>query len=161
MLVQHTVLFHQLEKLAQHYRQNVASPYIKPEFHRLHLEREVWNSIEELTERNQTFRQQGYHLDELYKMLWAMALFISLARSQLTDQITVLVKTAYRNKSPNDQLIAQMSAENFAGNLGVLARLTYEAYNTLKQIDTANVKGHEKPLYLRLQECQLLEELGK
>lgn len=161
MLVQHTVLFHQLEKLAQHYRQNVASPYIKPEFYRLHLEKEIWNAIEELTERNQNFRQQGYHLDELYRMLWALALFITVARSQLQDQITALVKAAYRNKTPNDQLIAQMSAENFAGNLGVLARLAYEAYTTLKQIDTANVQGQQKPLYLRIQECQLLEELGK
>lgn len=160
MLVQHPLLYHQLEKIAQHYRQNVASPYLKPEFYRLHLDHSVWHSIEQLTERNQAFRQQGYHLDELYKMLWAVALFIQVARSQLVDQIVPSVKAAYRSRSPSDQLIAQMSAENFAGNLGILARLVYETFVTLTQFDEQNTRG-QPPLYQRMEECKLLMELGR
>jgi hypothetical protein len=160
MLVQNTILFHQLEKISQHYRQNVANPYIKPEFYRLHLDKNVWNLIEELTERNQTYRQQGYHLDELYRMLWAVALFIKVARSQLVDQITAIIKSAYRTKKNSDQLIAQMSAENFAGNLGLLGQMVYEAFTTLTQIDEQNAKGI-KPIYKRMEECQLIMELGK
>lgn len=160
MQVQNPVVYQQLEKIASHYRQNVASPYLKGEFHQLHLEHTTWKLIEELTEKNLAYRMQTFHLDDIYRMLSALALFVLSARANLVDKIPSLIKRAYQNKDRQEQLIAIMSAENFAGNVGLLANYVREVFNLLRQIDEeAAAQNKTKPLHQTMAECKILKEL--
>ncbi len=159
MLIQNPEIFKKIEELAGHYRNHVCNFYLKPEFRMLNLTRDDWNQIENFTERTEAYRQQGFHLDELYTHLIALTQFIQAARSQLVPQVVQIIRNSGRNRSAQEQLVAQMAAENFSGNLGILAKNVYAVFLSVSKEDEANSKGG-KPLYSTMAACKPLIALG-
>ncbi|GAB1455581.1 hypothetical protein MASR2M48_08880 [Spirochaetota bacterium] len=118
------------------------------------LDNATWNQIEELTEKSDNYRYQGYHLDELYGLILAMARFISAARKQGSQSLR------YGNiekLSAQDRVLRDMVVSNFSSNLNILADSVNKLYIKIVEIDKANSVGHQ-PIYARFPE---LGELGR
>jgi hypothetical protein len=146
MQVKNPELFQKLEVLADHYQHNVASNHLKAEFSSLSLARRDWDEIELITARQEVFRQQGYHLDELYLKLLSLARLVHQARIHLVPHIKSLVSHRYATKGSNDRLMAEMAAANFGANLTVLATQILDVFHLAKREDADQNQGRNKAL---------------
>lgn len=146
MQIQSQELFQKLERLAEHYNGNVASPYVKAEFPSLTLSTRDWEEIELITVRQELFKHQGYHLDELYVKLLALARLIRAARTQIGGGLKRRIAVRYAGRSPGEKVMAEMSAANFLPNLKVLAELVNELFLYVKKIDADQNQGKTRAL---------------
>ena len=146
MQIRSPELFQKLEKLATHYTNNVASHHIKAEFALLSLSQRDWDEVELLTARQEIFRQQGYHLDELYTKLLAMARFVRQGRTLLAPRLRTLVANRYTGRQSSEKLMADMATANFLPNLAVLAEMVLDLFNLVKREDAAQNQGRNKAL---------------
>jgi hypothetical protein len=146
MQIRSPELFQKLETLAGHYKSNVASPYIKGEFPNLTLSRRDWDEIEMITARQEIFRHQGYHLDELYLKLLALARFVKQARTQWGTNLKNLVSIRYSTRPSSEKLMAEMVAANFLPNLKVLAEMVLEIFYMIRKEDGDQNQGKFKAL---------------
>lgn len=140
-------LFQRLEKLAAHYTGNVASQYIKAEFPNLTLSRRDWDEIELITARQELFRHQGYHLDELYLKLLALARFVKQARTQWGSNLKNLVSIRYSGRPASEKLMAEMVAANFSSNLALLAEMVLELFYLTRKEDAEQNQGKHRALH--------------
>ena len=130
-----------IEKMGEHYRQNVATVYLRPAFFRLDLKRDDWDRIENLTEKNAIYRQQGYHLDELYVWILSFARFVNRARRQILPDARGIALGALRETGADKKIKAEMAAANFSSNLGVLGAMLLELLDRVKIEDELNAHG--------------------
>lgn len=146
MQVKNPELFQKLEALADHYQHHVASNYLKAEFASISLSRRDWDEVELITARQEVFRAQGYHLDELYLKLLSLARLVRQARVHLVPHIKSAVSHRFAAKSSSDRLMAEMAAANFGPNLGLLAAQILELYRLALREDEAMHHGSAKAL---------------
>ena len=146
MQVKSPELFQKLEVLADHYQHNVASTHLKAEFAALSLSRRDWDEIELITTRLEIFRQQGYHLDELYLKLLSLARLVHQARLQLVPHVKSFVSHRYATKAPAERLMAEMAAANFGDNLSLLAEHVLTVFFLAKKEDMDQNHGRTKDL---------------
>jgi len=144
MQVRSPELFQKLEKLAQHYNSNVASTYLKAEIATLTLPRRDWDEVELITARQEVFRHQGYHLDELYLKLLSLARLVHQARNHLAPGLKNKVANRLASRSPQERLMAEMAAANFLPNLSVLADMVLDLYEMTMREDQAQSQGKTK-----------------
>lgn len=146
MQIRSPELFLKLEKLAAHYTNNVASQHIKSEFSLMTLSQRDWDEVELITARQEIFRQQGYHLDELYTKLLALARFVRQGRTILAPRMRTLVANRYAGRPASEKLMADMATANFLPNLAVLADMVLDLFNLVKREDAAQNHGRNKAL---------------
>jgi len=146
MQIQNPELFQKLERLADHYNDNVASPYVKAEFPTLTLSTRDWDEIELITVRQELFKHQGYHLDELYLKLLALARLIRAARTQIGAGLKRRIAMRFASRTPSEKVMAEMSAANFLPNIKILADLVLDLYNYAKKLDAAQNDGKTRSL---------------
>ncbi len=144
MQVRSPELFQMLEKMALHYKNNVASTYLKAELASLTLNRRDWDEVELITARQEVFRHQGYHLDELYLKLLSLARLIHQARSHMAPGLKTKVANRLANRTPQERLMAEMAAANFLPNLGVLSEMVLELYQLACREDASQNQGKMK-----------------
>jgi hypothetical protein len=146
MQVRSPELFQKLEKLATQYNSNIASTYIKSELPSLTLSRRDWDEIELITVRQELFRHQGYHLDELYLKLLALARLVKQARVQWGSSLKNLVSIRYANRPASERVLAEMTAANFMPNLAVLADIIRDLYELARKEDAEQNGGKLRSL---------------
>jgi len=144
MQVRSPELFQLLEKMATHYKNNVASTYLKAEIATLSLSRRDWDEVELITARQEVFRHQGYHLDELYLKLLSLARLVHQARSQMAPGLKNKVANRLANRTPQEKLMAEMAAANFLPNLAALADMVLELYQLACKEDMSQNQGKAK-----------------
>lgn len=140
-------LFQKLEKLATHYQSHIASPFIKGEFPNLGLNRRDWDEIELITARQELFRHQGYHLDELYLKLLSLARFVKAVRTHWGSNLKNLISQRYASRPSSERLMAEMVAANYASNVAVLAEMVLELFYLTRKEDNDQNQG--RPLGLK------------
>ena len=150
-----------IDKLAEHYNNNIANRFVRPAFYKLVLDKLEWDTLESITSKNPAYKYQGFHLDELYFKILALAKFVSQARQHLQPNIKALVLAASAGGRPGatstqDKILAEMAGNNFPSNLKVLSDLINELFIKTTQIDTAMHLG-KTPLYQKMPE---LKEIG-
>lgn len=146
MQIRSPELFQKLERLAAHYNGNVASTYLKAELASVTLTRRDWDEIELLTARQELFKHQGYHLDELYLKLLALARLVRQARNQLAPQLKTMIHNRYGSRGSNDRLMADMAAANFLPNLSTLAEMVADLYRLIRDEDKRQNQGSARVL---------------
>ncbi len=146
MQVRSGELFQKLEKMAAHYKNNVASTHLKAEFSSMPLTRRDWDEVELLTSRLEVFRHQGYHLDELYLKLLSMSRLVKQARTQMAPGLKGRMNTRMASRPNSDKVMAEMAVANFLPNVAVLAEMILELYNFTRQEDAAQNEGKTKAL---------------
>lgn len=141
MQIQSQELFQKLERLAEHYNNNVASPFVKAEFPTLTLSSQDWDEIELITVRQELFKHQGYHIDELYTKLLAIARLVKAARTQIGAGLKRRIAVRFAGRSASEKVMAEMSAANFLPNVKVLADQVLDLFLYAKKIDAEQHQG--------------------
>lgn len=146
MQVRSPELFQKLEKMATHYKNNVASTYLKAEFANMSLSRRDWDEVELLTARLEVFRHQGYHLDELYLKLLSMARLVKQARVQMAPGLKTKIGNRLASRPGPEKVMAEMASANFLPNVSVLAEMILELYQFVRKEDADQNEGKTRAL---------------
>lgn len=144
-----------IERISEHYQQNIANRYLRKAFTSLTMDKGAWEKIEKLTEAAEYDRIQGYSYPELYDGIYNLAVFIRKVRSEVAPNLRSMLS----NQKPmgNEKLLMDMAVSNFTANLGILADMVNELYMKTIELDRAEAKGRA-PLYTKMPE---LSNIGK
>ncbi len=141
MLTRNSDILTLVDRLSEHYRANVATIYLRPAFFRLEVSRQDWDHIETVAEKSALYRQQGWHLDELYSCLLSLARFVQKARRQILPDARNVALGNLREMAQDKKIKAEMAAANFGSNLGVLASMILELFQRCKDEEAALAPG--------------------
>jgi len=147
-------IFRIVEKIGDHFLNNVSNRFIRKALMILELQQAEWDRLENLTAKSEYYKQQGFQFDELYEMVLAAAHFLAQARQKMVPNIKGMLAQAGTEK---DKVLREMAAQNFPVNLAILSDLINELYMRTREIDRVE---HEKkrPVYERIPE---LKDIGK
>jgi hypothetical protein len=147
-------VFRIIEKIGDHFMNNVSNRFIRKALVVLELQQAEWDRLENLTAKTEYYKQQGFQFDELYEMVLAAAHFVHQARTKLMPNLKSMIA---QGGTEQDRVLRDMAAQNFPVNLAILSDLINELYMKVAGIDKAS---HEKkrPVYERIPE---LKELGR
>ena len=147
-----------IDSIGQHYRNNLGNRFVRSAFSVLPLDTKLWGLIESVTEKAEYYRYQGYHLDELYDRIIALARFVYHARRELQPQLRARLSTYSSGPGPsgNDRILRDMAVNNLESNLSILADLVNQLYTRVVELDVQKAIGRE-PVYKSVRE---LDELG-
>lgn len=148
-----------IESIGAHYRTNIANRYIRGAFRVLQIDQNTWNVIESITEKSEYFSLQGYHYDELYERILALAEFVYHARGELQPQLRTMLSSYASGSLPsgNERTMRDMAVNNFASNLAILADLVNKLYTRTVELDI-EAHGQGRPVYKTLRR---LDEIGQ
>lgn len=151
-------IFNLIDTIGQHYRTNIGNRYVRNAFSILPLDAKEWSLIESVTEKAEYYRFQGYHLDELYDRVLALARFIYHARRELQPQLRARLSTYSSGPGPlgNDRILRDMAVNNFSSNLSIFADLVNKLYSRAVEVDTELARG-KMPVYKSM---RALDEIG-
>lgn len=155
MSVKNTQIFSIVDRIGEHFQQNIYNRYLRKAFSDLTIEKGSWEKIEKLTQSSEYDRMQGYSFGELYDSIYAMAGFIKKVRTDVAPNLRFRLGASH--PSGNEKLLMDMAIINFNANLGLLADMVNELYMKTIELDREEAKGRA-PLYTRRSE---LSEVGK
>ncbi|MCL2806158.1 MAG: hypothetical protein FWD26_09480 [Treponema sp.] len=142
-------IIRQIELIGEHYRTNISNRFLRPLLLQLQLDKNTWDQIELLTEKVELFRYQGFHLDELYRQIYACARFVETARNNIIPNLRS--KLSHIPNGP-DKILRDMAASNFGSNLQVFADNLNELYLGLVEMDKSFVTKNRTPVYSQIPE---------
>jgi len=148
-----------IESIGAHYRTNIGNRYIRGAFRVLPIDQNAWNVIESVTEKSEYYALQGYHFDELYERILALAVFVYHARRELQPQLRTMLSSYASGSIPsgNERILRDMAVNNFASNLSILADLVNKLYTRAVELDM-EAHQHGRPVY---QTLKGLSEIGQ
>ena len=147
-----------IESIGEHYRANIANRFTRRALSTMTLDPGTWNLIEEFTEKIENYRYQGYHLDELYSQILAMARFVYQSRIQIVPNLRFLASSGGgEGSNPSDKVLRDMAVNNFSPNLKILADKINELFVKVAAIDK-EAAGHKPPVISQIAE---LREIGR
>lgn len=149
-----------VEQIADHYKRNISNRFLRPALLRVQLEQHDMELIESVTEKSEYYRLQGYHPDELYDRIVALAEFIYHARKDVGPNLRNLLSSQNGKvlvATGNERVLRDLSVNNFQSNLSILADLVNKLYVMVVQIDENSSRG-TTPVYRTVPR---LKEIGK
>ena len=148
-----------IESMGEHYRSNTSNRFTRRALSSMTLDPGTWNLIEDFTEKSENYRYQGYHLDELYSQILAMARFVYQARKQIGPSLRYLAQSSGGSErfTDSDRILRDMAVNNFGSNLKILADRLNELYVKVAAIDK-EAAGQKSPVYSQIAE---LREIGR
>jgi hypothetical protein len=158
MLLNNPEIIAAIDRVGGHYRSNIANRFTRRALTTMTLDAGTWSLIESFTERFEEHRYQGYHVDELYTQILAMARFVMQARKQIVPNLRHLAGTGAPDRvSDSDRILKDMAVNNFGSNLKILADSINELYVKVAAIDK-ELSGTKPTINSRLPE---LREIGR
>jgi len=149
-------VFDMLDEVRKHYRSNMSNTFIRSALLSMDMPYDQRNAIENLTDKLEMYKNQGYRFEELYIGIYSMAVFIYKARLEV---IPGLKRSSFlRDASPSEKVLADMAADNLKANINILADRLNELYLKVVRLD---VKSHQvkSPVYTRMEELDKLGQL--
>jgi hypothetical protein len=144
-----------------HYKNNIATKYIKPSFSLLDLTKSDLDNIEIFTEKNEMYKYQGYYLDELYIRYLSLARFIHQAQKIIVPNAKAIALRSLRSpQNPQEKILAEMVGINFESNLKVLKE-QLKALFSLTVKEDENLNNGKAKVLLKIPEMTELELLLK
>lgn len=159
MQLKNPEIFSAIESIGEHYRTNISNRFTRRALSSMSLDPGSWSLIEELTEKVDNYRYQGYHLDELYNQVLALSRFVYQARREVAPNLkyTASSGAAPGTSSASDKVFRDMAINNFGPNLKILADKLNELYVKVAAIDKTQA-GPRPPVYSQIPE---LHEIGR
>jgi len=151
MQIKNPEVFSMIETIGQHYRANISNRFTRSVLSDLNLDAAAWVQIEELTERAENYQYQGYHLDELYSMIMAIARFVAAARKQAAQ--TLRRGIGSDRLSGQDKVLRDMVVNNFSSNLNILADSVNKLFLKVIEIDKSEA-SERGAVYQKFPELQ-------
>jgi len=164
MSIRDEQLFKIIEKLRNHYHNNLTNRFIRKALLLMKVPTGTWDSLGRLTEKSDYYKIQGYQYKELYEQIYAAATFVHHAKIEVMPRLksllsegTSTVFSREKSDAGKDKVLLEMAIANFPANLGVFSDLVNELYVRAVELDRAeHPKG--KPVYEHMPE---LKELGR
>ncbi len=149
-------IFDMLTDIKEHYGSNMNNSYIRSALLSLDLPYKQRDSIENITNKIEIYRGQGYKFEELYSGIYGMALFTYKVRLDILPKLKG--RGPLQGSSPSERVLAVMAVDNLAANLNILADKLNELYLKVVKLD---VKSHKvkSPVYTRMEELDKLGQL--
>jgi hypothetical protein len=159
MQLKNPEIFSLIESIGEHYRTNISNRFTRRALSSMSLDPGTWSLIEELTEKVDNYRYQGYHLDELYVQILALARFVYQAKREIAPNLRYTASSGATGSqaSESDRVFRDMAVHNFLPNLTILADKINELYVKVAAIDKA-AAGQRPPIYSQMAE---LHEIGR
>ena len=157
MQIKNPEIFAAVEGIGEHFRSNISNRFTRRGIATLILDPGTWNLIEELTEKLENYRYQGYHFDEIYSQILAMARFVYQAKRDLLPNIRFLASGGNDHVGASDKVFRDMAITNFGPNLKILADKVNELYVKVVAIDRESA-GQKSPVFSQIPE---LKEIGR
>jgi hypothetical protein len=159
MQIKNPEIFASVEAIAEHFRNNISNRFTRRGLSSMILDPGTWNQIEELTEKFENYRYQGYHLDEIYTQILAIAKFVYQARRELVPNMRFLAGGGGGGDrvAAADKVFRDMAIMNFGPNLKILADKVNELYVKVAAIDREGA-GPKGPVFGQIPE---LKEIGR
>ncbi len=160
MQIKDNVVMSIIEQLSEHYKRNISNRFLRPALMRIQLEAHTRELIESVTEKSDYYSLQGYHLDELYDRILALAEFIYHARKDIEPNLRVFLSgSGSRSAIPsgNERVLRDMSVNNFQSNLSIMADLVNKLYVAVIGIDN-ELNAKRTPVHSTIPR---LKELGR
>jgi hypothetical protein len=145
-----------IERVGEHYKTNISNRYIRPALLQLQLDKTTWDNIEDLTEKFEHYRYEGFHLDELYRQIVSTARFIAATRREVAPSLRYRLSDG--GSSGPDRVLRDMAVNTFSANLELFAKLLCELYNRVKNLDAVH-SNDKRPLYQQMPEFDNLDDL--
>lgn len=149
-------IFDMLDEVRKHYRSNMSNTFIRSALLSMDMPYDQRNSIENITEKLEMYKNQGYKFEELYNGIYSISVFIYKARLEVIPGLkgSNLLKDA----SASEKVLAGMAADNLKANLNILSDRVNELYLKVVRLD---VKSHKvkSPVYTRMEELDKLGQL--
>jgi hypothetical protein len=148
-----------IERIADHFNNNLYNRYLRQAYGAMALDQQSWALIENLMDKSDYYRLQGYHYDELYDRVLALARFVYHARREIQPHLRSILQRSGgpTGSSPNERILREMAVNNFASNLNLLSDLTNKLFSRVAELDEEDHKG-DRPMYRRIPEVQ---EIGR
>jgi len=156
MQIKNPEIFAAVESLGEHFRTNISNRFTRRAISSMILDPGTWHLIEELTEKVENYRYQGYHFDEIYSQVLAISRFVYQARRDVLPNIRVLASVNDRI-GDSDKVFRDMAVANFGPNLKILADKVNELYMRVVAIDKDSA-GQKSPVFAQIPE---LKEIGR
>ena len=147
--VKDTQILRLVEQISEHYRANISNRYLRPHLLQLQLDKTTWDQIELLTEKMELFRFQGFHLDDLYRQIYACARFVEAARNNIIPTLRSRISSG---PSGPDKILRDMAANNFTSNLQLFADLLNDLYLSVVDFDKRTTPKGRQSVYSRIPE---------
>lgn len=157
MMLKSPEIFSLIETMGAHFRNNISNRFTRRALSAMVLDATAWNLVEEITEKAENYRYQGYHLDELYLQILALAKFIYQARREVAPNLRAYISSGGEPNNPADKTFREMAVNNFGSNLKVLADQLNEIYVKVVAFDKEGA-GIKPPVYSSMPE---LREIGR
>lgn len=148
-----------IDSIGEHFRTNIGNRYLRGAFRVIPLDQKTWNLLESVTEKSNYYSLQGYHFDELYDRILALAEFVYHARKELAPQLRMMLSSTAGASLPsgNERILRDMAVNNFASNLSILADLVNKLYTRVVELDV-EAHRHGTPAY---KSVKGLSEIGQ
>ena len=154
MTVKDPDIFRIIEKIGDHYHNNVSNRFIRKALVVLDLRQSEWDKLDNLTSKTEYYKQQGFTFDELYETVIASAHFIHQARTKMLPNLRGIIALG---STDQERVLREMAAQNFPVNLAIFSDLANELYTKTMVLDNA-AHGNQRPIYEKIPE---LKELGR
>lgn len=147
-------IFKIIERIGDHYQNNISNRFIRKVLVLLDLPQSEWDRLDSLTTKSEYYKNQGFQFEELYEMVIAAAHFIYQARTKMLPNLKNIIA---QGGTDADRVLREMAAQNFPLNLGVLSDQINELYLKTTSLDR---EAHDKkrPVYERIPE---LKDIGR
>ena len=154
MNIKEPQIFKIIERIGDHYKNNISNRFIRKLLITLDLPQSEWDRLDSLTTKSEYYKNQGFQFEELYDMIIAAAHFIHQARTKMIPSLKAMVS---QSGSEAEHVLREMAAQNFPVNLGILSDLVNELYVKTTSLDR---DAHEKktPVFERIPE---LKDIGR
>jgi hypothetical protein len=145
-------VFGLIDRISEHYTQNVSNQHIRKAFANLPISNMTWELIDDLTSKKSFRRAQGYSYQELYERIHAAASFVATLRRHLVPNLRDLVSRA----PAGQEVVVKMVVANFPTNLSILADLLNDLYLKTTALDR---EENDPPYYERRPEMGQIGQL--
>ncbi len=157
MLVDDRIIAEIIVRIGRHYNENIATRFLRPLFAQILSNIDLSRHIVDLTEHSEDFVLQGFHLDDLYYDIIALARFVYLVRRDVLPNINSIAE-ANTKMATADRVYRNMAFSNLAPNLNLLASMVLELYRATLQYDT-KMAGKGKTVASRIADLADMERL--
>lgn len=158
MQIKNSEVFALIDRIDAHFNANINNRYLRQAFAGISIDSKSWDLIESLTEKSSHYRLQGYHFDELYERILALARFIHVCRREVAPSLRSRLSGGPGSSAgASDKIIRDMAVNNFASNLNLLSDLLNALFHKVVELDT-EAHRHGTPVFKQMQE---VSELGR
>ena len=157
MLVDDRIIAEIIVRIGRHYNENIATRFLRPLFAQTLSNIDLSRHIVDLTEHSEDFVLQGFHLDDLYYDIIALARFVYLVRRDVLPNINSIAE-ANTKMATADKVYRNMAFSNLAPNLNLLSSMVLELYRATLQYDT-KMAGKGKTVASRIADLADMERL--